>query len=124
MSESFTVLPLGPERRDDFLRFFDHERGPAFADNPKWAKCYCHFYHVPATMDWSAFDATANRVALEAMIKARNEGRDFLAEGPDILRAAARRNRELDVALSTWGDITFTYESTDTPDVIATPTTA
>ncbi|EMF57107.1 ribulose 1,5-bisphosphate carboxylase [Streptomyces bottropensis ATCC 25435] len=71
-----------------------------------------------------AAGATANRVALEAMIKARNEGRDFLAEGPDILRAAARRNRELDVALSTWGDITFTYESTDTPDVIATPTTA
>jgi ribulose-bisphosphate carboxylase large chain len=71
-----------------------------------------------------AAGATANRVALEAMIKARNEGRDFLAEGPDILRAAARRNRELDVALSTWGDITFNYESTDTPDVIATPTTA
>ncbi|MFI8074020.1 form I ribulose bisphosphate carboxylase large subunit [Streptomyces sp. NPDC086033] len=71
-----------------------------------------------------AAGATANRVALEAMIKARNEGRDFLAEGPDILRSAARRNRELDVALSTWGDITFTYESTDTPDVIATPTTA
>src|SRR5215208_5118381 len=56
-----------------------------------------------------AAGATANRVALEAMIKARNEGRDFLAEGPDILRAAGRRNRELDVALSTWGDITFTY---------------
>ncbi|WP_345022278.1 form I ribulose bisphosphate carboxylase large subunit [Actinomadura keratinilytica] len=68
-----------------------------------------------------AAGATANRVALEAMIKARNEGRDFLAEGPDILRAAARHSRELDVALSTWGDVTFTYESTDTPDVVETP---
>ena len=29
--------------------------------------------------------------------------------------------RELDVALSTWGDITFTYESTDTPDAAPTP---
>ena len=36
-----------------------------------------------------AAGATANRVALEAMILARNEGRDYLAEGPDIL--AARR---------------------------------
>jgi len=26
-------------------------------------------------------------------------------------------------ALATWGDITFNYESTDTPDVVATPTT-
>jgi ribulose-bisphosphate carboxylase large chain len=26
------------------------------------------------------------------------------------------------MALSTWGDITFNYESTDTPDVVATPT--
>jgi ribulose-bisphosphate carboxylase large chain len=68
-----------------------------------------------------AAGAAANRVALEAMIKARNEGRDYLAEGPDILRAAAKHSRELDVALSTWGDITFTYESTDTPDVVETP---
>ncbi len=56
------------------------------------------------------------------MIKARNEGRDFFAEGPDILRAAARHSQELEVALSTWGDVTFTYESTDTPDVVAMPT--
>jgi ribulose-bisphosphate carboxylase large chain len=69
-----------------------------------------------------AAGAAANRVALEAMIKARNEGRDFLREGRDILQAAAKNSRELDVALSTWGDITFNYESTDTPDVLATPT--
>ena len=31
--------------------------------------------------------ATANRVALEAMILARNEGRDYLREGPQILDA-------------------------------------
>jgi ribulose-bisphosphate carboxylase large chain len=67
--------------------------------------------------------AEANRVALEAMIKARNEGRDYLKEGPDILKKAASRNRALDTALATWGDITFNYESTDTPDVVATPTT-
>jgi ribulose-bisphosphate carboxylase large chain len=68
-----------------------------------------------------AAGATANRVALEAMIKARNEGRDILAEGPDILKQAAKRSRELDAALSTWGDVTFTYESTDTPDLVVTP---
>jgi ribulose-bisphosphate carboxylase large chain len=68
-----------------------------------------------------AAGATANRVALEAMVKARNEGRDIAAEGPDILRAAAKRSRELDMALSTWGDVTFTYESTDTPDLMVTP---
>jgi ribulose-bisphosphate carboxylase large chain len=65
--------------------------------------------------------ATANRVALEAMVKARNEGRDFLAEGSDILNAAAKRCPELQVALDTWGDVSFDYESTDTPDVVATP---
>ena len=68
-----------------------------------------------------AAGATANRVALEAMIKARNEGRDYVAEGSDILGAAAKRCPELQVALDTWGDITFNYESTDTPDVVATP---
>jgi ribulose-bisphosphate carboxylase large chain len=68
-----------------------------------------------------AAGATANRVALEAMIKARNEGRDIMAEGPDVLKQAAKRSRELDAALSTWGDVTFTYESTDTPDLVVTP---
>ncbi|WP_214366876.1 form I ribulose bisphosphate carboxylase large subunit [Pseudonocardia sp. H11422] len=69
-----------------------------------------------------AAGATANRVAVEAMIKARNEGRDVIAEGEAILKTAAQRSRELDVALATWGDITFDYASTDTPDVVATPT--
>src|SRR5262252_5848591 len=69
-----------------------------------------------------AAGATANRVATEAMIKARNEGRDFLAEGEDILREAARHCQPLRVALDTWGEVTFNYEPTDTPDVVATPT--
>jgi ribulose-bisphosphate carboxylase large chain len=68
-----------------------------------------------------AAGATANRVALEAVIKARNEGRDVLSEGEEVLRAAARRSPELQAAIDTWGDVTFNYESTDTPDVIATP---
>ena len=71
-----------------------------------------------------AAGAEANRVAVEAMIKARNEGADYLAQGPEILRAAAKRNRPLETALSTWGDITFDYASTDTPDVTTTPTPA
>jgi ribulose-bisphosphate carboxylase large chain len=68
-----------------------------------------------------AAGATANRVALEVMVKARNEGRNLLAEGPDILRSAAKHSRELDMALSTWGDVTFDFESTDTPDVTPMP---
>jgi ribulose-bisphosphate carboxylase large chain len=71
-----------------------------------------------------AAGATANRVALEAMIKARNEGRDYRKEGDDILRAAAKKSRELDIALDTWGDISFNYESTDMPDVVETPTSS
>jgi ribulose-bisphosphate carboxylase large chain len=68
-----------------------------------------------------AAGATANRTAVEAMIKARNEGRDYLAEGEEILRAAARECAPLQAALDTWRDISFDYESTDVPDVVATP---
>jgi ribulose-bisphosphate carboxylase large chain len=69
-----------------------------------------------------AAGATANRVAVESMIKARNEGRDFAREGEQILADAARHCPELRAAIDTWGDITFNYESTDTPDVTLTPT--
>ncbi len=63
-----------------------------------------------------AAGATANRVALEAVIKARNEGADLLKDGMDILKRAAKQSGELQAALETWGDVTFEYESTDTAD--------
>ena len=69
-----------------------------------------------------AAGATANRVAVEAMIQARNEGRDYFQEGPDILERAARGCPELDAALQVWKDVTFEFESTDTPDLVVTPT--
>ncbi|GMQ77085.1 MAG: form I ribulose bisphosphate carboxylase large subunit [Gammaproteobacteria bacterium] len=62
--------------------------------------------------------ATANRVALEAMILARNEGRDYLNEGPQILRDAAKSCKPLEAALETWKDVSFDYTSTDTPDFV------
>jgi ribulose-bisphosphate carboxylase large chain len=66
--------------------------------------------------------ATANRVALEVMIKARNEGRDIWNEGPQILAQAAKWCSPLRAALDTWKDVTFNYQSTDTADFVATPT--
>jgi ribulose-bisphosphate carboxylase large chain len=65
--------------------------------------------------------AVANRVALEAMVKARNEGRDIANEGSEILRRAAQFCGPLRQALDTWGDITFNYASTDTSDYAVTP---
>jgi ribulose-bisphosphate carboxylase large chain len=66
--------------------------------------------------------AVANRVALEAMILARNEGRDYLAEGPQILADAATWCKPLKAALDTWGEVSFNYESTDTADFVPTAT--
>jgi len=68
--------------------------------------------------------ATANRVALEAMVLARNEGRDIWHEGPQILADAARGCSPLRAALDIWGEVTFDYTSTDTPDYVATATPA
>jgi ribulose-bisphosphate carboxylase large chain len=66
----------------------------------------------------------ANRVALEAMVKARNEGKDILQEGPEILKRAAQWCAPLRAALDTWGDITFNYQSTDSSDYAVTPAVA
>jgi ribulose-bisphosphate carboxylase large chain len=72
--------------------------------------------------DGIAQGATANRVAVEIMIQARNEGRDFLYEGPEILEKAARWSPELRKALDVWKDVTFDFQSTDVPDAVATLT--
>src|SRR6516162_3765412 len=68
--------------------------------------------------------ATANRVALEAMILARNEGRDYVHEGPEILAKAALSCTPLREALEVWKDVTFNYESTDSPDFVPTASVA
>jgi ribulose-bisphosphate carboxylase large chain len=59
---------------------------------------------------------------LEAMVKARNEGKDIWNEGPEILVQAARSCTPLRAALDTWGDITFNFASTDSVDYVPTPT--
>ena len=80
-----SIQPLTPARVDDYLRFFDHERGPAFADNPEWAKCYCHFYEVPRAIDWPSLRGDANRIAMRARIEV-GEMEGFLAyEGDEVV---------------------------------------
>jgi ribosomal protein S18 acetylase RimI-like enzyme len=76
------IEPLTPARGPDYLRFFDHERGPAFADNPEWRTCYCHYYEVPSALKWSDFDGPANRTAMTARI-ACGEMEGFLAYAGD-----------------------------------------
>ncbi len=71
-----------------------------------------------------AAGATANRVALEAMVFARNAGRDTLAEGQTILEEAARSCAPLRQALEVWKDVTFDYASTDSPDFVPSVTPA
>jgi len=72
--------------------------------------------------DGIAAGATANRVAMESMLLAKYEGRDYVNEGPKILRAAAENCTPLRTALDLWKDIAFNYSSTDTADFVETTT--
>ena len=68
-----TIRRLTPELLEDYLAFFD---GPAFADNPGWADCYCLFPYADG--DDEAFEArpgAANRADISEAIRAgRAEG--------------------------------------------------
>ena len=49
------IRPLTAAMKDEYIAYFD---GPAFADNPVWAQCYCLSYHMPqGTGRWPAFGA-------------------------------------------------------------------
>jgi len=58
--------------------------------------------------------ATANRVALEACVQARNEGRNLSREGGDILREAGKWSPDLAAALDLWKEIKFEFDTVDT----------
>ena len=65
----------------------------------------------------NAAGAAANRVALEACVQARNEGRDLEKESKDILTKAAKHSPELKVAMETWKEIKFEFDTVDKLDV-------
>jgi ribulose-bisphosphate carboxylase large chain len=58
--------------------------------------------------------AVANRVALEAFVQARNEGRDLACEGNEVIREASKWSPELAVACEVWKEIKFEFEAIDT----------
>jgi ribosomal protein S18 acetylase RimI-like enzyme len=84
-ASGIVITPLRPEQASDFLHFFDHERGVAFADNPQWAKCYCHYYQVPKSIRWASLSGPQNRTAMLARIEV-GEMEGFLAyDGGDVV---------------------------------------
>ncbi|MCO5592785.1 hypothetical protein L7F22_046788 [Adiantum nelumboides] len=58
--------------------------------------------------------AVANRVALEACVQARNEGRDLAREGNEIIREASKWSPELAAACEIWKAIKFEFDTIDT----------
>src|SRR5438552_9761412 len=76
------VRPLTRAMTNDYLAFFDHERGPAFSDNPEWARCYCHYHELAPAIDWHSLTAAQNRVAMQARIET-GEMEGFLAYAGD-----------------------------------------
>lgn len=115
--------------------FFDQDWGSMPGVFPV-ASGGIHVWHMPALVSifgndsvlqfgggtlghpWgNAAGAAANRVALEACVKARNEGRDLEKEGKDILTQAAQHSPELKIAMETWKEIRFEFETVDKLDV-------
>jgi ribosomal protein S18 acetylase RimI-like enzyme len=63
---SFAITPLTPAARDDYLAFFDHD---AFADNPRWASCYCMFNQAPHNLQaWETRTGAQNRASAAEFI--------------------------------------------------------
>ncbi len=115
--------------------FFDQDWGAMPGVLPV-ASGGIHVWHMPALVSifgddacfqfgggtlghpWgNAAGACANRVALEACVKARNEGRALELEGKDILTKAAQSSPELKVAMETWKEIQFEFDVVDKLDV-------
>ncbi len=130
MRESFI-----PEDRSRGI-FFDQDWGSMPGVMPV-ASGGIHVWHMPALVaifgddsclqfgggtlghPWgNAAGACANRVALEACVKARNEGKDVEKEGKEILTNAAKHSPELKIAMETWKEIKFEFDTVDKLDIV------
>ena len=72
-SADFLVRPLQPALGEAWLQFFDHV---AFADNPRWASCYCQFPTIDHdTVRWADRGAAENRDrACQRIAQGREQG--------------------------------------------------
>ncbi|KAG8478856.1 hypothetical protein CXB51_028703 [Gossypium anomalum] len=61
----------------------------------------------------NALGAVANRIALEACVQARNEGRDLACKGNEIIREASKWSPELAAACEVWKAIKFEFDAVD-----------
>ena len=69
MTADVTISPLSPIAAGDFFGFFD---GEAFADNPKWAGCYCRYPFVDHGREpWDGAAAEKNRAGTAVRIARR-----------------------------------------------------
>ena len=128
--------------RDSFIKedrsrgiFFDQDWGSMPGVIPV-ASGGIHVWHMPALVNifgddsclqfgggtlghpWgNAAGAAANRVAVEACVEARNMGRELEKEGKDILTTAAKSSPELAIAMETWKEIKFEFDTVDKIDV-------
>ena len=128
--------------RDSFIKedrtrgiFFDQDWGAMPGVIPV-ASGGIHVWHMPALVNifgddsclqfgggtlghpWgNAAGAAANRVAVEACVEARNSGVELEKEGKDILTKAAAHSPELKIAMETWKEIKFEFDTVDKIDV-------
>jgi len=138
-----TTLGVLDLMREDFVPanrargiYFDQEWASLPAMLPA-ASGGIHVWHMPTLIEifgddsilqfgggtaghpWgSAAGAHANRVALEACVQARNEGKSLQTEGSEILRRAAASSPELAAALETWREIRFEFPTVDRLDTV------
>ncbi|MGH2625730.1 MAG: hypothetical protein ACRDHY_03660, partial [Anaerolineales bacterium] len=64
------IRRLTPELLPDYLSFFDRD---AFPDNPRWADCYCAFFHAdPAARNWEDRRGAENRAQAARLIEEGN----------------------------------------------------
>ena len=67
-NKDIRICALSPDLLSDFLSFFDND---AFADNPRWASCYCQFLYVDhRCVDWGSRTLDDNRTAACDRIRA------------------------------------------------------
>ncbi len=74
------IRPLDASTLPDFLHFFDHD---AFADNPRWASCYCQFLYVDHNaVNWKTRTLAENRAsACERVAADRMRGQLAYVDG-------------------------------------------
>ena len=117
--ETFSYLPaMTPEKTRRQIAYIVSQGWNPGIEHVEPSRAFNYYWYMWKLPMFGEQSVDVIIAELEACVDARNEGREIEREGKEILANAAKTSPELKIAMETWKEIKFEFDTVDKLDVV------